>query len=166
MPRKLPYLLATSAAVAFIGVGTASASTPHAPRMQNANRSTKPLCPTDRGPIYGDWCQHSANGSDNPGYVAQCPTPGVVKYLWRSAPCDLAGPPATAKGKVTAEVPKVERHPHLPYRHPRPMGGVNTGGGGTAGGSPVNLPVTLAGGALALTGIGGLTIRRVRRLHG
>ncbi len=48
---------------------------------------------------------------------------------------------------------------------PTPSGGINTGGGGTAGGSPVNLPVTVAGGALALTGAAGLAARRVRRVR-
>src|SRR4051812_39497839 len=35
----------------------------------NGGVSGKPFCPTNQGPISGDWCMHSANGPDNPGYV-------------------------------------------------------------------------------------------------
>jgi hypothetical protein len=46
---------------------------------------SKPFCPTDQGPIAGHWCSHSANGPDNPGFVAQCPVPGLPKVYWPAA---------------------------------------------------------------------------------
>lgn len=45
----------------------------------------KPNCPVNQGPISGNWCLHSANGPDNPGYVQQCEVPGVPKYQWPAA---------------------------------------------------------------------------------
>jgi hypothetical protein len=51
----------------------------------NEPGSNKPNCPVNQGPISGDWCLHSANGPDNPGYVKQCEIPGVPKYLWPAA---------------------------------------------------------------------------------
>jgi hypothetical protein len=45
----------------------------------------KPNCPDNQGPISGNWCLHSANGPDNPGYVMQCEIPGVPKYQWPAA---------------------------------------------------------------------------------
>jgi hypothetical protein len=45
----------------------------------------KPNCPVNQGPISGNWCLHSANGPDNPGYVKQCEIPGVPKYQWPAA---------------------------------------------------------------------------------
>ena len=45
----------------------------------------KPNCPVNQGPISGNWCLHSANGPDNPGYVMQCEIPGVPKYQWPAA---------------------------------------------------------------------------------
>ena len=45
----------------------------------------KPNCPDNQGPISGNWCLHSANGPDNPGYVKQCEIPGVPKYQWPAA---------------------------------------------------------------------------------
>jgi hypothetical protein len=50
-----------------------------------AKAFVKPNCPTNQGPISGNWCLHSANGPDNPGYVKQCEIPGVPKYQ-RPAP--------------------------------------------------------------------------------
>jgi uncharacterized protein YceK len=48
-------------------------------------KPNKPNCPVDQGPISGNWCLHSANGPDNPGYVKQCEIPGVPKYQWPAA---------------------------------------------------------------------------------
>lgn len=48
-------------------------------------KPNKPNCPDNRGPISGNWCRHSANGPDNPGYVKQCEIPGVPKYQWPAA---------------------------------------------------------------------------------
>ena len=48
-------------------------------------KPNKPMCPFDQGPISGNWCRHSANGPDNPGYVMQCEIPSVPKYLWPAA---------------------------------------------------------------------------------
>jgi hypothetical protein len=45
----------------------------------------KPNCPVNQGPISGNWCLHSANGPDNPGYVKQCEIPGIPKYQWPAA---------------------------------------------------------------------------------
>jgi hypothetical protein len=44
-----------------------------------------PPCPTDQGPISGNWCEHSANGPDNPGYVMLCQIPGEPKSSWPAA---------------------------------------------------------------------------------
>jgi hypothetical protein len=48
-------------------------------------KPNKPNCPDNQGPISGNWCLHSANGPDNPGYVKQCEIPGVPKYQWPAA---------------------------------------------------------------------------------
>jgi len=49
-------------------------------------KPNKPNCPVNQGhPISGNWCLHSANGPDNPGYVKQCEIPGVPKYQWPAA---------------------------------------------------------------------------------
>lgn len=50
-----------------------------------ASGSSKPNCPVNQGPVSGNWCRHSANGPDNPGYVKQCEIPGVPKYQWPDA---------------------------------------------------------------------------------
>ena len=48
---------------------TAPAASPRPRSMPSHAPTTKPDCPTNRGAISGDWCSHSANGPDNPGYV-------------------------------------------------------------------------------------------------
>ena len=37
--------------------------------------TAKAACPTDQGPISGNWCMHSANGPDNVGYVPYASPP-------------------------------------------------------------------------------------------
>jgi hypothetical protein len=97
-PTPAPATKAPNSNAAPVAAYTAPA--PSYPPAVNA------MCPTDQGPIYGTWCQHSANGPDNPGYVPPAPVDSTaIEYCGNPTPCGAAGtapstsqpPTATAK---------------------------------------------------------------------
>ena len=77
---------AAKAAAAAQAAAQAAADAEAAKKAASTDPSAnKPNCPVNQGPISGNWCLHSANGPDNPGYVMQCEIPGVPKYQWPAA---------------------------------------------------------------------------------